>query len=129
MGYFMKRPICSQQYAKGWMKKLGVENISEYSTHSIRKTKPSVIYSKTHNVNPVRELLGQSSVTTSSTYLGVSDNSALELEKTITIKGSYVEGYKRTVGDIISMRIYLCGFICSTNYWVSSYPIHSINNQ
>ena len=87
MGH-LKKPICSQQYArivKGWMKKLGVEDVSEYSTHSMRKTKPSVIYEKTHNVDAVRRLLGQSSVTATSAYLGVSDNSALELARNITI--------------------------------------------
>ena len=42
---------------------LGVEDVSEYSTHSMRKTKPSVIYEKTHNVDAIRRLLGQSSVT------------------------------------------------------------------
>ena len=40
----------------GWMKKLGVEDVSQYSTHSLRKTKPSVIYAKTHNVDAVRPL-------------------------------------------------------------------------
>ena len=88
MGHFMKKPICSQQYArivKGWMKKLGVEDVSEYSTHSMRKTKPSVIYDKTHNVDAVRRLLGQSSVTATSAYLGVSDNSALELARCINV--------------------------------------------
>ena len=68
------------------MKKLGLEDTSEYSTHSIRKTKPSVIYDKTHNVDAaVRRLLGQSSVTATSSYLGVTDNSALELARTINI--------------------------------------------
>ena len=88
MGHFMRKPICSQQYArivKGWMKKLGVEDVSEYSTHSMRKTKPSVIYDKTHNVDAVRRLLGQSSITATSAYLGVSDNSALDLARTINI--------------------------------------------
>ena len=88
MGHFMRKPICSQQYArivKGWMKKLGLEDTSEYSTHSMRKTKPSVIYDKTHNVDAVRRLLGQSSVTATSSYLGVTDNSALELARTINI--------------------------------------------
>ena len=69
----------------GWMKKLGVEDVSEYSTHSMRKTKPSVIYDKTHNVDAVRRLLGQSSVTATSAYLGVSDNSALELARSINV--------------------------------------------
>jgi len=88
MGHFMKKPICSQQYArivKGWMRKLGLEDVSEYSTHSMRKTKPSVIYDKTHNVDAVRRLLGQSSVTATSSYLGVTDNSALELARSINI--------------------------------------------
>ena len=88
MGHFMKKPICSQQYArivKGWMRKLGLEDVSEYSTHSMRKTKPSVIYDKTHNVDAVRRLLGQSSVTATSSYLGVTDNSALELARSINV--------------------------------------------
>ena len=88
MGHFMKKPICSQQYArivKGWMRKLGLEDVSEYSTHSMRKTKPSVIYDKTYNVDAVRRLLGQSSVTATSSYLGVTDNSALELARSINI--------------------------------------------
>ena len=64
---------------------LGVEDVSEYSTHSMRKTKPSVIYDKTHNVDAVRQLLGQSSVTATSAFLGVTDNSAFELARTINI--------------------------------------------
>ena len=67
------------------MKKLGVEDVSEYSTHSMRKTKPSVIYEKTHNVDAVRRLLGQNSCVSTQSYLGVSDNSALELARNITI--------------------------------------------
>jgi len=85
---YTKQPISTQQYArivKGWMRKLGVEDVSEYSTHSMRKTKPSVIYEKTHDVDAVRRLLGQSSVTATSAYLGVSDNSALELARTINL--------------------------------------------
>jgi len=67
------------------MRKLGLETVSEYSTHAMRKTKPSVIYDKTHNVNAVRRLLGQSSVTVTSSYLGVTDNSALELASSINV--------------------------------------------
>ena len=63
---------------------LGVEDVSEYS-HSIRKTKSSVIYDRTKNVDAVRRLLGQSSVTATSAYLGISDESALDLARTINI--------------------------------------------
>ena len=62
-----------------WLRDLGVEDVSEYSTHSIRKTKRSVIYDRTKNVDAVRRLLGQSSVTATSAYLGVTDESALDL--------------------------------------------------
>ena len=40
---------------------------------------------KTHNVDTIRRLLGQSSVTATSAYLGVSDNSALDLARSINI--------------------------------------------
>ena len=53
-----------------------------YSSHSMRKTKPTVIYEKTKNIDAVRKLLGHSSVTATSSYIGVTDNSALDLART-----------------------------------------------
>ena len=64
---------------------LGIEDVDRYSTHSLRKTKPTVIYDRTKNVDAVRRLLGQSSVTATQSYLGVSDDSALELARTIIV--------------------------------------------
>ena len=43
----------------------------------------SVIYGSTKNVDAVRRLLGQSSVTATSAYLGISDESVLDLAKII----------------------------------------------
>ena len=40
-----------------------------------------VIYVKTKNIDAVRRLLGHSSVTATSSYIGVSDNTALDLER------------------------------------------------
>ena len=40
-----------------------------------------VIYDKTKNIDAVRRLLGHSSVTATSSYIGVTDNSALDLVK------------------------------------------------
>jgi integrase len=85
---YTKQPISTQQYArivKGWMVQLGLEDVSEFSTHSMRKSKASLIYEQTHDVDAVRRLLGQSSVTATSAYLGVTDNSALELAKSFNI--------------------------------------------
>ena len=75
MSHFTRKPITSQQYAKivkNWMRSLGIEDVSQYSTHSIRKSKPTLIYNQTKNVDAVRRLLGQSSVTATSAYLGTS---------------------------------------------------------
>ncbi len=83
-----KKPITSQQYArivKGWLSSIGVSDVSDYSTHSMRKTKASVIYTETKDVDAVRRLLGQSSVIATSAYLGVTDNSALKLAKSTVL--------------------------------------------
>ena len=43
---YTKQPISTQQYArivKGWMVQLGLEDVSEFSTHSMRKSKASLI--------------------------------------------------------------------------------------
>ena len=60
---------------------LGVDSM-DYSSHSMRKTKLTVIYEKTKNIDAVRRLLGHSSVTATSSYIGVTDNSALDLART-----------------------------------------------
>ena len=44
-----------------------------------------VIYEKTKNINAVWRLLGHTSVTATSSYIGVTDNSALDLARTYTI--------------------------------------------
>ena len=41
-----------------------------------------VIYEKTKNIDAVRRLLGLSSVIATSSYIGVTDNSALDLART-----------------------------------------------
>ena len=85
---YTRQPISGQQYGrivKGWMRELGLEDVSDFSTHSMRKSKASLIYEQTHDVDAVRRLLGQSSVTATSAYLGVTDNSALELAKSINL--------------------------------------------
>ena len=85
---YTRQPITTQQYGrivKGWMVKLGVEDVSDFSTHSMRKSKATAIYESTHDVDAIRRLLGQSSVIATSAYLGVTDNSALELAKSINL--------------------------------------------
>ena len=87
--HFTKRPLSIFQYSrivKKWMgEHLGLDDVSSFSTHSLRKTKSSVIYQKTQSVEIVRRLLGQSSVTATSAYLGIEDSDALEVARNINI--------------------------------------------
>ena len=86
--HYTNKPISVIQYSrivKRWMEMLGVEDTLSFSSHSMRKTKATVIYNKTKNIDAVRRLLGQSSVTATSAYIGVTDNSALELARNINL--------------------------------------------
>ena len=87
--HFTNKPLSIFQYSrivKKWMgEHLGLDDVSSFSTHSLRKTKSSVIYQKTQSVEIVRRLLGQSSVTATSAYLGIEDNDALEVARNINI--------------------------------------------
>ena len=87
--HFTNKPLSIFQYSrivKKWMgEHLGLDDVSSFSTHSLRKTKSSVIYQKTQSVEIVRRLLGQSSVTATSSYLGIEDSDALEVARTINV--------------------------------------------
>ena len=86
--HYTRKPISTQQYAriiKGWMRELEVEDVSRYSTHSMRKTKASVLFQKYRNVEAVRRLLGHRSVVATSAYLGLEDADATELARSTEI--------------------------------------------
>ena len=86
--HYTRKPISTNQYQriiKKWMKMIGTEDVSSFSSHSLRKTKASVLYNKTNNVEAIRILLGHKSITATSSYLGVSDADATELAKSINI--------------------------------------------
>ena len=86
--HYTLSPITHRQYSrivKGWMSSLGVEDVSEYSTHSVRKTKPSVIYQETQNVEVCRRLLSHVNCTSTSNYLGIEASDALEVARNINI--------------------------------------------
>ena len=87
--HFTNKPLSIFQYSrivKKWMgEHLGLDDVSSFSTHSLRKPKRSVIYQKTQSVEIVRRLLGQSSVTATSAYLGIEDSDALEVARNINI--------------------------------------------
>lgn len=80
-------PITSTQYrrlVKRWAS-LARLNPADYSSHSLRRTKASLIFQATNNVEVVRQLLGHSSVASTSAYLNVSKRQALEIARRIDI--------------------------------------------
>ena len=86
--HYTKSPITQKQYSrivKNWMSSLGVEDVNNYSTHSIRKTKSSEIFKQTQNVEVCRRLLGHANITATSQYLGLEDSDALEVARNIKI--------------------------------------------
>ena len=86
--HYTKSPITQKQYSrivKKWMSSLGVENVNDYSTHSLRKTKPSEIFKQTQNVEVCRRLLGHSDISATSSYLGIQDSDALEVARNINV--------------------------------------------
>lgn len=81
------RPIGRVQYSKlikRWMKAVRL-NPDHYSTHSLRRTLPALIYAETNNIEAVRQLLGQSSVTATSHYLNVGVIESLDIARKFRI--------------------------------------------
>ena len=65
--------IGTRQYARivdGWVEEIGSDSAS-YGTHSIRRTKPSLIYRRTKNLRAVQLLLGHSMLESTVRYLGI----------------------------------------------------------
>jgi len=77
--------LSTRQYArivKKWVTMIGLNPV-EYGTHSIRRTKASLIYKRTKNLRAVQLLLGHTSLESTVRYLGVEVDDALEMaEKT-----------------------------------------------
>ncbi|CNI32898.1 site-specific tyrosine recombinase XerC [Yersinia frederiksenii] len=64
--------------------KLGLED-SLYSTHSMRRTKPYLIYKKTKNLRVIQLLLGHKKLESTVRYLGIEVDDALEISESIEV--------------------------------------------
>lgn len=79
--------ISTRQYNRifhGWIEKLGLDN-SLYSTHSMRRTKPYLIYQKTKNLRVIQLLLGHKKLESTVRYLGIEVDDALEISESIEV--------------------------------------------
>ncbi|MFT6156210.1 MAG: integrase [Neolewinella sp.] len=77
--------LSTRQYArllKKWIASIGLDP-TIYATHSMRRTKASLIYKRTKNLRAVQLLLGHKKLESTVKYLGVEVDDALEIaEKT-----------------------------------------------
>ncbi len=73
--------LSTRQYARivgGWVSEIGLDP-AEYGTHSMRRTKASLIYRRTKNLRAVQLLLGHSKLESTIRYLGIEVDDALEM--------------------------------------------------
>ena len=69
------------RWLKRWVKDyLGIDP-SPYAMHSLRKTRPALIYRETKNLAAIQHLLGHQSINSTVKYLGVDRDEALDLAK------------------------------------------------
>jgi integrase len=71
----------TRQYARildGWLMEIGLDPTG-YGTHSMRRTKASLIYRRTKNLRAVQLLLGHTRVESTVRYLGIEVDDALEM--------------------------------------------------
>lgn len=73
--------LSTRQYARfveSWIARVGLDP-SAYGTHSMRRTKASLIYRRTKNLRAVQLLLGHAKLDSTIRYLGIEIDDALEL--------------------------------------------------
>ncbi len=78
-----ERHISTRQYArivKRWVSCIGLD-APLYGTHSLRRTKPTLIYRRTQNLRAVQLLLGHNKLESTVRYLGIDVDDALELSE------------------------------------------------
>ena len=77
------RHLGTRQYARilgGWVQDLGLDP-ADYGTHSMRRTKATLIYRRTKNLRAVQLLLGHSKLESTVRYLGIEVDDALEISE------------------------------------------------
>ena len=73
----------TRQYARildGWVEELGLDP-ADYGTHSMRRTKATLIYRRTGNLRAVQLLLGHSKIESTVRYLGNEVDDALAISE------------------------------------------------
>lgn len=77
--------ISTRQYGRiedNWVSTIGLDH-TQYGTHTMRRTKPSLIYKKTKNLRACQLLLGHRKLESTVRYLGIEVDDALEVSESI----------------------------------------------
>ena len=81
------RPLTTRQYARlvgEWISGIGLDPL-KYATHSMRRTKATLIYRRTGNLRAVQLLLGHQRIESTVRYLGVEVDDALDIAEKIDV--------------------------------------------
>jgi len=73
--------LSTRQYARivnAWVEEIGLDS-ANYGTHTMRRTKASLIYKRTKNLRAIQLLLGHTKLDSTVRYLGIEVDDALEL--------------------------------------------------
>jgi len=73
--------LSTRQYARivnDWVEEIGLDS-TNYGTHTMRRTKPTLIYRRTKNLRAVQLLLGHTKLESTVRYLGIEVDDALEM--------------------------------------------------
>lgn len=76
-----------RQYARltnEWFASVGLDPL-KYGTHSLRRTKATLIYRKTGNLRAVQLLLGHTKIESTVRYLGIEIDDAIEIAEKIDV--------------------------------------------
>jgi len=79
--------LSTRQYARliaGWISGIGLDS-TLFGTHSLRRTKATLIYRRTGNLRAVQILLGHTKIESTVRYLGIEVDDALEIAEKIDV--------------------------------------------
>jgi integrase len=79
--------LTTRQYARlvaEWLTMIGLDACL-YGTHSLRRTKATLIYKKTGNLRAVQLLLGHTKIESTVRYLGIEVDDALAVAEQIDV--------------------------------------------
>jgi integrase len=82
-----QQPMTTRQYARllsEWITGIGLD-ANVFGTHSLRRTKATLIYRRTGNLRAVQLLLGHTKVESTVRYLGIEVDDALAISEQVEI--------------------------------------------